>query len=248
MYPLDLAPAPELQEKDLIETSTSSLCSSTIAPEHASSFTPVGSLHVDSKGLALIRLPLPPKQLEIAVRKPDGSLAYTSKRNKRCSGNCTLFDASGTPLITTTYFFGPGREPVISLLGCDKEAQVDVKLTSKWTSRKYTYVLPDGHSFAWEYAGKKRLAAYGMDMMKGTALVLRLDGKVIAALIRNEETRTPGTTYLSAGNGGELLLGPDVNDKDGLGEDLVVATCLLMLKKEIDRRRMVQIMVISGAT
>lgn len=87
-----------------------------------------------------------------------------------------------------------------------------------------------------------------MDTMKGTALVLRLDGKVIAALIRNEETRTPGTTYLSAGNGGELLLGPDVNDKDGLGEDLVVATCLLMLKKEIDRRRMVQIMVISGAT
>lgn len=247
MFPLGLAPASGLEEKNRIETSASSISGSTISPEHASAFTPVASLHIDSKGLALIRLPLPPSQLEIAIRKPDGSLAYTSKRSKRCSGNCTLLDASDTPLITTTYFFGPCREPVINLLDHNKEPECNVKLTSKWTSRKYTCILPDGRTFAWEYAGKKKLASYGMHATKGTALVLKLDDKIVAALIRNEDTRTPGTTYFSAGNGGELLLSSDVNEKDGLGEELVVATCLLMLKKECDRRRAVQFMVISGA-
>jgi hypothetical protein len=33
----------------------------------------------------------------------------------------------------------------------------------------------------------------------------------------------------------------------GVDEALVVATCLTMLKKEVDRRRMIQMMVIAGA-
>lgn len=247
MFPLGLASASGLEEKDCVVTRASSLSGSTISPAQASCFTPVSSLHIDSTGIALIRLPFPPSQLEITIRRPDGHLAYTSKRTKRSSGNCTLLDASGTPLITTSYFFGPCREPIISLLDCDKTPEHNVKLTSKWTSRKCTYLLPDGRAFAWEYAGKKTLATFDIDAAKGTALILKLDGRVVAALIRNEKTRTPGTTYFSAGNGGELLLGSDVNGKDGLGEELVVATCLVMLKKECDRRRALQIMVISGA-
>jgi len=43
-----------------------------------------------------------------------------------------------------------------------------------------------------------------------------------------------------------LVLGALVGGKEGIAEEVVVATCLLMLKKEIDRRRTVQIMMISG--
>ncbi|KAH7392202.1 hypothetical protein DE146DRAFT_133324 [Phaeosphaeria sp. MPI-PUGE-AT-0046c] len=247
MYPIGLAPMSGLEERNCVEPCASSISGSTISPGQASTFDPVVSLHIDSKGLALIRLPLPPSQLEIEIRKSDGSLAYTSKRSKRCSGNCSLLDASGTPLITTKYFFGPCREPIISLLDCNKVPEQNVKLTSKWNSRKYTYLLPDGRTFAWQYAGKKTLATFGIHGAKSTALVLKLGGEIVAALIRNEDTRTPGTTYFSAGNGGELLLGAAVNNEDGLSEELIVATCLLMLKKECDRRRAVQFMVISGA-
>jgi hypothetical protein len=69
----------------------------------------------------------------------------------------------------------------------------------------------------------------------------------LAALIRNEGTRTSGSKSCSAGSGGKLLLGEGFDSKEGLSEDLVVATCLLMLKTEIDRRRAVQFMVIAGA-
>jgi hypothetical protein len=33
----------------------------------------------------------------------------------------------------------------------------------------------------------------------------------------------------------------------GIDESVVVATCLVMLKKEVDRRRLIQMMVMSGA-
>lgn len=65
--------------------------------------------------------------------------------------------------------------------------------------------------------------------------MLTLQDKRVAALIRNDETRTPGSKSCYAGNGGKLILGEDVGAKDGLSEALVLASCLLMLKKEIDR-------------
>ena len=75
---------------------------------------------------------------------------------------------------------------------------------------------------------------------KGTALALDIEGKMSAALIRDKESRTLWSKDCRAGNGGELMLGEDVGGKVDIEEDLVVATCLLMLKKEIDRRRLVQ--------
>ena len=66
-------------------------------------------------------------------------------------------------------------------------------------------------------------------------------GKVLAHLIRSDATSTPGSKSCSAGNGGQLVL-----DKDavaGLDEPPTVATCLMMLK-EIDRRRAMQMRMI----
>lgn len=68
----------------------------------------------------------------------------------------------------------------------------------------------------------------------------------IAQLIRNEETRTPGTKSSYAGNGGELRIDSLAAKAVGIPEELIVATCLMMLKKEMDRRRVVQFMIIGA--
>lgn len=82
----------------------------------------------------------------------------------------------------------------------------------------------------------------------------------VAQLIRNEETRTPGSRGASAGNGGRLecclerVVGGVVGEGvDGEGEKevlvdevTVVVTCLVMLKKEVDRLRGAQIAVMSA--
>ncbi|KAF2453725.1 hypothetical protein BDY21DRAFT_354858 [Lineolata rhizophorae] len=69
-------------------------------------------------------------------------------------------------------------------------------------------------------------------------------GVRVAMLVRTDETRTPGTGKTTAGNGGELV----VDEYMGclVEEPLLVASCILMLKKEIDRRRLLQAMVIAG--
>ena len=84
----------------------------------------------------------------------------------------------------------------------------------------------------------------------------RETGRVrVAQLVRSDETRTPGSRGGSAGNGGRLecCLERIVLDgeEEGLMEVLVdevtvVITCLVMLKKEIDRLRGAQIAVMSA--
>jgi hypothetical protein len=97
----------------------------------------------------------------------------------------------------------------------------------------------------------------------------------IAQLVRSESTRTPGTYRSYAGNGGVLELSawirgsnreqpssPTISDvvdqklhiQPGslqeikmIDESAVVATCMVMLKKEMDRRRALQFAVIVGA-
>lgn len=68
--------------------------------------------------------------------------------------------------------------------------------------------------------------------------------KLLAALVRTEDTRTPGTRKSDAGNGGLLVLDEDATKL--MNEETIVATCLMMLKKEIDRQRMVQIALMTG--
>lgn len=82
----------------------------------------------------------------------------------------------------------------------------------------------------------------------------------IARLIRGFGLRTEGTGRTWAGNGGvlELNLKPEIEDEDGWGgggigdienlldEECVVSTCLVMLKKEVDRLRAVQICAMSA--
>lgn len=84
----------------------------------------------------------------------------------------------------------------------------------------------------------------------------RETGRVrVAQLIRSDETRTPGSRGGSAGNGGRLECCLEravrASDEEGemevlVDEVTVVVTCLVMLKKEIDRLRGAQIAVMSA--
>jgi hypothetical protein len=241
---VDITMLSEQEKKELIIADTASINSSTTLGESEPSFTPAKSFHINTRGIPVLRLPLPPSELEISVHDRDGSTAYTSRRTKRSSGNCVLSDAEGKPLISTTYYFGPSKDPLLSRLDVPEGTTHVIRTTSRWTSRNHTFLLPDGRTLTWRY---KKEAGFGTKGAKGTALVLEFDGIRIAALIRNDETRTMGSKSCSAGNGGELVLSELVNGKHGPTEELVIATCLLMLKKEIDRRRTVQFMMISSA-
>lgn len=62
----------------------------------------------------------------------------------------------------------------------------------------------------------------------------------VAQLVRNDQLRTPGTKKYSGGNGGRLMMDLRLWDDDkrvGVEdvEAFVVASCMLMLKREADR-------------
>lgn len=223
-----------LEKEQFIDADATSITSSTTLGAQELSFQPANYLHINAKGISLRRPILPSSELETTVHNPDGSIAYRSIRAKACSGSCVLSDAEGLPLVKTEYFWGPCRDPILYCLDSHERVASEIKTVSTWMSRSHQFPLPDGRTLRWEYKKEKGFGAKGS---KGTALVLTLEGKRIAALIRNDETRTPGSNACSAGNGGELALSEEVGEKSGIGEELVVATCLLMLKKEIDRGR-----------
>ncbi|KAF2183479.1 hypothetical protein K469DRAFT_710656 [Zopfia rhizophila CBS 207.26] len=242
--PVDIKTLSEKEKQELSTSDTISIASGTTLAPGDAPFYGVKSLHINTKGIPVLRLPLPPSELQISIHNPDGTLAYLSTRERRSSGNSILSDTSGNQLIGTTYFFGPSRDPVLHILGTESQ---EIRTVSKWTSRCQKFLLPDGRTFEWEYKKEKGVGDKGK---KGTALALSMDGKRMAMLVRNKDTRTEGSKGCSAGNGGELVLGRDVGmEKEGLGlsEEVVVATCLLMLKKEVDRRRTIQFMVLLSA-
>ncbi|RYP92408.1 hypothetical protein DL770_001508 [Monosporascus sp. CRB-9-2] len=85
---------------------------------------------------------------------------------------------------------------------------------------------------------------------KRAAQARRASVRRVAQLVRNSEFRSPGSSARTAGNGGRLML-----DLGGFDEKLrervqwlVIATALVMLKQEVDRRRAAQIAILaSGA-
>jgi len=110
--------------------------------------------------------------------------------------------------------------------------------------------------FEWRYARKNERAAVGENINNILALEKILPGEngkderiMVAQLVRSEDTRTPGTKARYAGNGGrlEMCLDDERKGRKWIDEVTVVTTCLLMLNKEIDRQRTVQIIIMSGA-
>jgi hypothetical protein len=198
---------------------------------------------------------------------------YVSIRPKANSGSCFLAhvdDAAQTPLCTTTYRFGPMNVPKIRLLNDPNvsatdaaEGGEDIALDCKNAfSRAIVMRTPYG-SFEWRYSTRAERRAVGPEVDS----LLILEQKTTVALSGGKKEtrryrvgqfargggglRTEGTKRSTAGNGGRLMLDlrgwADRKDEMEQVELLVVASCVSMLKKEIDRRRFQQSMLIMGA-
>jgi hypothetical protein len=229
-----------------ISTTRSLLPSGPPAPP----FLPTSSLQIQTQGKALFRLPSPLKELTIPIFSPEtGRPVYLSVREKRSSGNCRLVDAESEDekvLASTTYHWGPGKNPVVRV-GDRGDAEEFEILGKSMLSRSVMFSCKWG-TFEWRYAGKKERAGSVNNL-----LVLERIGDDgarvrVAQLVRSEDTRSPGSTSSSAGNGGRLemcLAGDD--GEEMVDEPTVASTCLVMLKKEVDRRRAMQAVMISVA-
>ncbi|KAL0940725.1 uncharacterized protein CTRU02_203488 [Colletotrichum truncatum] len=143
--------------------------------------------------------------------------------------------------------------------------ELDLPIVSKsLTSRTQVLKTPHG-TFQWRYASREeRATVEGADSLLVCELVQKVSPeggrkpeektRKIAQLVRGEGTRSQGSGRSTAGNGGRLMIDlfrwTDL--KDGgreVVEHLVVASCICMLKKEVDRRRMQQMMILGmGAT
>ncbi|KAF1813046.1 hypothetical protein P152DRAFT_458214 [Eremomyces bilateralis CBS 781.70] len=135
---------------------------------------------------------------------------------------------------------------------------VEVLGTGKWTRKTYGFTSPEGGAFEWRYVQERD--ASGQQQLTIALVMLQNrsqyeggnarkgkgpEGVTVAQLVRNEDTRPPGVSKNNAGNGGNLVFHRDAPKY--ISEELVVATCLVMLKKEVDRRRMVQYMMLGAA-
>jgi hypothetical protein len=249
------------EKKDIIAYASSNYSTETdvtvVAP---SSFNPTKTLLINARGIKLLRLPLASSELEIPISTPEGDVAYVSTRAKKRSGNAVLTDAQGNECVSSEYLWGPGRDPTMRILRAEIQGDEEIRVKGKWTSRSQEFVLPNGHTMTWRYTRERDPSSSNIKGKKRTFLVLELatvssplsvdavkkkivEPRRIAQLVRNEESRTPGTKSCDAGNGGELIIDGAALKESALGEDVVVASCLLMLKKEIDRRRVQQMMV-----
>ncbi|KAJ6086289.1 hypothetical protein N7486_010570 [Penicillium sp. IBT 16267x] len=242
----------EKERSNSVSASSSTTLCTLNATIDSTLFYPSRTLTVGARGISCLRLPLPPSQTEITIALADGSTGYVSTRNKRRSGNSILSHPKLGNLIRTDYFFGANRDPVLRLLQTSSVIPEEIRVSSKWTSRSAHFTMPNGTEYEWAYAKQK-----GPDGQKLKLIVLRaisMDGKGnesehrrVAQLVRSSDTRTPGTSRCTAGNGGELQIDDGALHALHLDESIIVATCLVMLKKEIDRRRMIQAAVIAGA-
>ncbi|TFB05364.1 hypothetical protein CCMA1212_002815 [Trichoderma ghanense] len=228
------------------------------------SFHCTKAFQIESQGHPLIALPTPPQPAPIPVYNVDLAsgnvthLAYESIRLLRCSGNSILIragDAEDDPVCKTTYRWGPGRPPRMQLTGAlshDEEFEV---MNKGLATRAQVFRTHLG-TFAWRYAGRGERKAVGANslLVMDRIFMVALEGGgqeerriPVARFVRNEEVRTRGTKATTAGNGGRLMV--DLREWEGTkgeGEEvevLVVASCLVMLKKEVDRRRMHQAVV-----
>lgn len=247
------------------EASSSSSSSSAAAATAGLHATHV--FQIETHGHPLIALPIPPKPLPIPIYSvlPTGDvgpLAYESLRETRRSGNCVLVragdDLAESPLCSTTYRFGPNRPPKVHLTGevaCGEAFEVH----SKGCHTRAQNIRTRLGTFQWRYASRaerKAIGANSLVVLDVVTTVALAGGKQeerrrrVAQLVRNEKLRTEGTRASTAGNGGRLMM--DLRDwADTKGEVqqmevFVIASCITMLKKEVDRRRMHQMIVIAA--
>ncbi|KAI5462281.1 hypothetical protein BGZ63DRAFT_383442 [Mariannaea sp. PMI_226] len=225
--------------------------------------------------LISLPIPPRPDPIYIYNIAPTGELdqaELVSIRPKRGSGSCFLARANDPdykPLCSTTYRFGPNKPPKIKLLNqnasyTEKEDEAEgeeITIECKGTFTRATVMRTPYGSFEWRYSTRAERRAAGGDVdslliLDQTTTVSLAGGKTqirrrkVGQLVRGGGSRTEGTKRCTAGNGGRLMLDlrewADRKGEAAQVELLAVASCVSMLKKEVDRRRLQQAMVIAA--
>ena len=167
--------------------------------------------------------------------------AYVSERGKKYSNSCILRNFAGGISLATSYKCGLSPPRIIQVdphtpCGAVQYRDGDTVLSVKshfWSTRVDLTRTDDSQTFEWNYTRTE------VNSKKRRVLVLsktdasRQQQIVLAVLLRTDGTRTPGTSKWSSGNGGQLLINSKAEAH--MTEALIVATCLMMLKKEVDR-------------
>lgn len=142
------------EKRELIEADARSVGSddvSVVTNNTPGTFNHSKSLVVVSKGMKFIRFPTPSSELEVPIYKANGEIAYLSKREKRSSGNATLFSPERGELVSSHYQFGPNKDPKLLMLK-EAEGTNQVVVSGKWTSRSQNFTYTTAPvSFDWTY-------------------------------------------------------------------------------------------------
>ena len=197
-------------------------------------------------------------------RVESGEIEYISNRLKKNSNSCALVRASDPrqfTLISTIYRFGPGRHPRMRILPSDygvsvEEALNDDNVRGEQVEVKSRSLVSRGQifdtslgKFEWRYGTKEERAGCDADSLLVMERIDRVSlpndtksksGARIAQFIRNDQFRTLNSKKYSGGNGGRLMMDLHMwNDDKRTNacdiEAFVVASCILMLKREADR-------------
>lgn len=219
----------------------------------AAPFYPSCQLQIQTAGKALHCLPTPtaPTPIPVFSLTPEGHLhrpLYLSLRPKRTSGSSFLVhgdDEAEVPLSTTTYRFGPGKPPVVRLCNpMDTEAVgEEFAINSLGIFTRSQSMKTSLGTFEWRYAGSLERGVQGADSLLVLERVVITgcgeERRRVAQLVRNERYRTPGTSRSDAGNGGRLMIDFNLFDEKERerAQVVIVTSAIIMLKKEIDRRR-----------
>jgi hypothetical protein len=166
---------------------------------------------------------------------------YTSERPSRWSATTFLVSSTGETfgkIIGNCFSHLPLCAIELLLLSKEGETEiVEIKCKALMTRAcAFTY---HGWEFKWRYVR----ADEGAKMNGHTLLILQrhkegvLEKHVVARLVRDRVAdEDGGTNATDAGRGGRLEL--RIGEEEGMKvEVLVVMSCLVMLKKEMDRRR-----------
>ncbi|KAF9879538.1 hypothetical protein CkaCkLH20_03081 [Colletotrichum karsti] len=187
------------------------------------------------------------------------------KKNSNSCALVRGSDTTQTPVISTIYRWGPGRRPRMRILPPGTAATVEeainsdhlvcevVEVKSRNMMSRTQELKTSFGTFEWRYGGrgerKEASEASSLLVLERTddaAAAASASGKTgkhgvpIAQLVRSAELRTAGTSRWMGGNGGRLImdLGMWTDDKKTAVKDaeaFIVASCLLMLKREADR-------------
>ncbi|KAG9507678.1 hypothetical protein J7337_001232 [Fusarium musae] len=221
-------------------------------------FHPTKQLQIEAPGFALMRLPLPPQ--------PDPIYAFNVAATGEID-DAEANDPTQAALCTTTYRFGPGKPPKIRFVGNGSQngQAEEIEISCKGVLTRSTIMRTHLGTFEWRYSSRaeRRSAKASVGEDIGCLLILDQVMKVAVAggkqeerrrkvgqFVRSDGLRTQGSRRSSAGNGGRLMLDlrewSDRKNEAIEMEILAVVSCVSMMKKEVDRRRMHQTMAIMG--